>query len=110
MRAERRPSHDAKMGQLCRQAEQRLALALAELDDEWLCDLSVEGVEPGPGGELVVLLGLPDEMGPEDVPTLFERLAAARGRLRAEVAEAIHRKRTPQLVFTIAPRQPPEDE
>lgn len=59
-------------------------------------------VVPQPGGRsLIVQVGGFD---PLRVPELLRRLDAAKGRLREEIAAAINRKRTPHLLFMIAPR------
>lgn len=98
-RRARGPRDDAKLEQLCRQVERRLALTFGELEDPLLQDVMIERIEPGFGAELVVIVDLPDG---RDVGETLSRLEALKGRFRSEVAEAIHRKRTPQLVFTVA--------
>ncbi len=74
----------------------------AECRDEALTDLVVADVVPDPTVRRlrVWLLG-PADMGEEDRERRLRRLAAARGFLRAGVAQAIHRKRTPELVFEL---------
>lgn len=104
-RGPRRRKEDTKTEQLCRQVERRLSLALGELEDPVLGDVRIEAVEAGGGAELVVLVRVP---AGQDAGDALRALGAAKGRLRREMAEAIHRKRTPQLSFSLAP--PEEDE
>ena len=80
-------------------------MALGELQNPVLHDVRIEAVEPGAGAELVVFVSLPAE---QDAGGVLRALGVLSGRLRSEVAEAIHRKRTPQLVFSLA--LPEEDE
>lgn len=90
---------DTKSLQLCRQVQLRLDLALAELDDPVLEGLWVHAVLPEPRGVVLrVLVVAADDGDPDRVTCALER---ARGRLRRDVAAAIHRKRTPQLVFQV---------
>jgi ribosome-binding factor A len=99
-----------KVDQLCRQVEERIGLVLAgEVDDPALQDLYVVEVVPEPGsGRLIVRLASPPGLAQPDVAEVLPRLDALRPYLRGEVAEAIHRKRTPDLVFEVlrlTPRQ-----
>jgi ribosome-binding factor A len=92
-----------KQQQLCRQVEERLGLVLAgEVDDPLLQDLWVVDVAPEPGGGRMVVR-LARAPGTREVPAaaLLPRLDALRPFLRGEIATAIHRKRTPDLVFQI---------
>lgn len=92
-----------KKDQLCRQVEERLSLVLAgEVDDPVVQELYVVGVHAEPGGaDLIVSVAFPP--GRRDPPVLeaMRRLAALRPFLRAEIAAAIHRKRTPGLMFRV---------
>lgn len=86
-----------KTRQLCRQAQHALCLALGECADEvlqriYIVDVTTLAHDP----RLLVHV-----MVPQDMP-LAEALAhlnAAAVRLRAAVAEAITRKRAPELTF-----------
>ncbi len=72
---------DTKSLQLCAQARRALEVAIgAECRDEALLDLVLVDVVPDP---------------------TVRGLVAARGFLRAQVAAAIHRKHTPELVFEL---------
>jgi ribosome-binding factor A len=91
--------------QLCGQVARTLAGVFAECGDDVLRELVVESVVPAPNASrllVTVYLG----PGAEEVatPTVEERLAHARGRLRSEVARAIHRRRAPDLTFRVADR------
>lgn len=95
---------DRKARQLCRQVFRTLTVALAGCGDERLQDLLVLSVDPAPdAGRLLVTVS--PGTGSDDVAIadLLERLNRATGRLRAEVAAAIVRKRAPELLFRVMP-------
>lgn len=101
-----------KVDQLCRQVEERIGLVLAgEVDDPALQDLYIVEVVPEPGsGRLIVRLARPPGIDDPPIAALLPRLDALRSFLRGEVAAAIHRKRTPDLLFEILQVAPgPED-
>ena len=91
-----------KAQQLCRQVERALSLALAgECGDDVLRDLCVHDVTPADdGNHLIVRLSVPASLSLADV---LERLERSRPRLRALVAQAITRKRVPELSFIPVP-------
>jgi ribosome-binding factor A len=93
--------------QLCAQAAEALNLAFAgECRDAVLQSLEVAAVEPGGGGGALVVTVRPGaSAGPIDEATAQERLERAAGFLRRIVAEAIWRKRAPDLVFRFAERE-----
>lgn len=97
-----------KVQQLCRQVEERLGLVLAgEIDDPALQDLYVMDVSPEPGsGRLIVRLARAPGTANTPTSALLPRLDALRSFFREEVASAIHRKRTPDLVFQILEHDP----
>lgn len=85
-----------KTARLCRRVEEVLALAFAGCGDDALLDVSVREVAPaGSPGRLLVSVEAP---GADPVATL-EALGRAQGLLRSEVAQAIRRKRAPELLF-----------
>lgn len=97
-RGPRRPHKDL---QLCAQVADVLTYLLADSEDEVLQDLVVHGVAPtADGGELLVSVQDPHGHGVERV---LAALDAARGRLRTEIGDEIHRRRVPRLSFTIVP-------
>ena len=93
---------------MCRQVQRRLDLALgSELADPVLQGLWINAVTPEPGGRtLLVEVVVPDV---SRVDVVLQHLNAARGLLRSEIAEAIHRKRTPHLRFIVIPPLEGED-
>jgi ribosome-binding factor A len=86
--------------QLCAQVARALAAALADCGDEVLRTLEVAAVEPSPNSSRLLVTVRP---GPTaavaEVGSIRDRLARAGGWLRTEVAAAIHRRRTPELMF-----------
>jgi ribosome-binding factor A len=91
---------------LCRQVQRTLALALSgECDDDLLREGQVVDVQPAAGPKrLLVRVAI----GPEtSVVEFMQRIESATPRLRAIVAQAITRKRVPELLFV--PCAIPED-
>lgn len=89
--------------QLCRQVHEQLDLVLAELDDPLLDGIGVAEVTLVPHSHALRV----DVIAPTgaDIDVVRARLDAARGRLRSEIAAAIHRKRTPLLAFAVIPAE-----
>jgi ribosome-binding factor A len=76
---------------------------LVDCGDERLQALVVSAVEPAPdASRLLVTVGSSVPTPDVDRQAVLAALAAANGRLRAGVAEAVTRKRAPQLVFHFA--------
>jgi ribosome-binding factor A len=95
--------------QLCGQVAETLGLVLAgECDDDLLRDLLVESVVPYPTSVrlLVTLLPAVSAAGVSAAQYL-ERVQRVQGKLRAEVARAIHRRKAPELLFRV--REPCPD-
>jgi ribosome-binding factor A len=91
----------SKCLQLCAQVEHALLFALGESNDPILLDLVLDGVEPLHGdGHLLVRFVDPAGHG---IAAALAALDRARGFLRAAVADAIARRRVPQLSFTVVP-------
>jgi ribosome-binding factor A len=89
--------------QLCAQVADALNGLLVDCGDELLQALVVSSVEPAPdASRLLVTVGSTVPAPEADHATVLAALAAANGRLRAGVAEAVTRKRAPQLVFHYA--------
>jgi ribosome-binding factor A len=88
--------------QLCRQVREALTWVLGSATgDERLAACSVESVAPLPGGNrLLVKVGVPPDLLTGEVS---ERLATAAPILRTEVAQAITRRKVPELVFLPVP-------
>lgn len=90
---------DRKALQLCRQVREALTWVLGSATGDGR--LAVEAVEPLPGGNrLLVKVGVPPDVPLADVA---DRLAAAAPALRTEVAQAITRRKAPELVYLPVP-------
>lgn len=99
------PSHrpDRKTLQMCSQVQRTLDQVLSgELDDDRLRDVYVVQVTPAPDANCLLVtvapLGFAKDFRPEEV---MVRLAANSGRMRSELARAINRKKTPELMFRV---------
>lgn len=98
------PRPDRKTLQLCSQVQRTLDQVLSgELDDDRLRDVYVVQVTPAPDAHCLLVtvapLGFAKDFRPEEV---MARLAANSGRMRSELARAINRKKTPELMFRVA--------
>jgi ribosome-binding factor A len=82
--------------------ERAVYFAMAELGDPVFDCLQVEAVRMTDDGCLCVELAL-DPHEDVDLEGARERLESVRGFLRAEVAAAIHRRRTPPLELVLRP-------
>ena len=91
----------AKTRQLCAQVHDALSYALGDSSDPVLMDLVLDSVEPMPDDRHVLVV-MQDPCGHGLVAAL-QALDRARGLLRDAVAEAVHRRRIPQLSFTVLP-------
>src|SRR4051812_27647508 len=93
---------DRKALQLARQVPAALMWVLGSAPgDDRLAACSVEAVEPLPGGNrLLVKVGVPPDLPAGEVS---QRLAAAAPALRVEVAQAITRRKVPELVYLAVP-------
>jgi len=89
-----------KLEQLTSQVEQALATALAGSADGILRNLTCVRVSPVRGGGSFEVTIRPSEEAPAP-DVVLATLRRASGYLRSEIASEIHRKRTPELVFTI---------
>jgi ribosome-binding factor A len=100
-----RGGSNRKALQLCSQVADTLNYVFSgECDDELLRNLHVVNVVPAPNGsQLLVTVAPVVPLGKEyDAGEVNQRLAAAAGRLRSEVASAITRKKTPRLLFVVS--------
>ncbi len=104
---ERRQKPDYKTLALCKQVFRTLSCVLAgECGDPVLQDLTVAAVLPAPNaGHLVVVLRAGSVSGQLSMAQVLMRLEQVHSMLRARVAEAIVRKRAPELSFQILPWQ-----
>ena len=93
--ADRRAS--IKEAQLCAQVRETLSFALADTTDDTLLSVFVLDVVPAPDqSRLAVQVEAPGD--PDEVQ---RRLVQELGRLRTEIAHAIHRKKVPNLTFVV---------
>jgi ribosome-binding factor A len=90
-----------KSMQLCKQVEQTVQQVLLGCGDEVLRDLEVLSATPIGGGRLLVSVKRSASAAERDSATILAHLERARGLLRSEVAGAVHRRKTPDLVFGV---------
>lgn len=92
-----RNRRDRKLEQLCKQVEHALQIAFPTVRVP--SDAYISSVVPAPNaGRLRVMVGVPANCDHAPVTAELER---CRGYLRTEVAQAISRRRAPELVFSI---------
>lgn len=98
--AEYEKKPDRKIRQLCKQVERTLQLAFGALPRaDALVGATVWEVTPAPNaGRLRVVISVPDPNRKDEVAAIVRRHT---GRLRAEVAAAITRRRAPELTFDV---------
>jgi ribosome-binding factor A len=90
-----------KARQLCGQVADALHAAVGGCADSVVQALTAVGVTPAPHtGRLRVTLARPADGG-VSVADADAGLARVRGRLRGEVAAAVHRRHAPELVFEV---------
>jgi len=107
-----RPDEPAKVAnrkalQLCGQVADTLVLVLAgDSADDLLRDLLVEAVVPAPNSSRLLITVSPSLAAADaDLDAIRLCLDRARGRLRGEIAAAIHRRRVPDLTFRVVNRR-----
>lgn len=92
-----------KTRQLCKEVARTLTCALGAATDPLLGELTVIDVEPAPDAARLMVTVCAMSPNPIELPQLLDRLRVWRGVLRAEIAATLQRKRTPELVFRVAP-------
>ena len=91
-----------KTQQLCGQVAEALGYAFAGVcNDDVLRDLGVVAVQPAPDESRLLVTVAPTLPGACDPTQALAHLQQALGKLRSEVAAAIHRKRVPELTFCV---------
>lgn len=101
-RNSRNPQIGRKQLQLCQQVYEALAWAIGSVNDERLAYCTVEGVEPLPGNNrMLVKVSVPTDL---PMSEMADRLTSAAPFLRTEVAQAITRRKAPELVFVPVPQ------
>lgn len=95
--------HNRKDLQLCRQVFDALTYALADIDDPIVDDLALASVVPAPNSSrmLVTLVAMRPDIDPDVGIASVQEHA---DELREEVAAEITRRRVPELVFRVVPR------
>ena len=84
--------------QLCRQVERTLSTAL---EGELLRDLTVQSVVPAPDSSRLLVTFTFHGSDTVAVADILAALHEHRAQLRAEIAAAIHRKKTPEMAFHV---------
>jgi|SRR5262245_27205016 len=92
-----------KARQLCAQVAEALQQAFGESIDDTIQSLDVIAVRPAPDATQLLILAAPAIGSQCTADEALEALTRAAGWLRSEVAQAITRKRAPQLVFRVLP-------
>ncbi len=93
-----------KAKQLCSQIHRALEYCINE-DIPTELAVTVVDVAPAPNtSHLLVTVEPLEQVSVEDYPAILESLGAEYGKLRTEVAQSIHRKKTPTLSFSIQPK------
>lgn len=93
---------DRKTHQVCALAERALSVALQEIADPLLAGLVLRSVQPYPSASrLLVLLEPSAELADVELSDIVAALAKAKGLLRSAVAEAVNRKRAPEVVLEL---------
>jgi ribosome-binding factor A len=100
-KGDRGPVKNRKALQLCRQVAETLHLALAGCGDPCLNDLLVLDVMPFPDSSRMLVTVQSATGTATDPAAILERVRQAAAMLRNEVAIAIHRRKTPDLVFRV---------
>ena len=94
-----------KTQQLCGQIAEALNYAFAGVcNDDVLRDLGVVAVQPAPDESRLLVTVAPTLPGPCDPAQVLAHLHQAMGKLRYEMAAAIHRKKVPDVTFHVAAR------
>jgi len=107
LRAGARKKGGRKTLQLCGQVAEALNYAFSAVcNDDVLRELVVVAVQPAPDeSRLLVTVG-PTLPGPCDSAEVLAHMQQALGKLRSEVAYAIHRKKVPELTFRLVTNAP----
>jgi ribosome-binding factor A len=102
LRQSARKKGGRKTHQLCGQVAEALNYAFAgACNDDVLREMGVVAVQPAPDeSRLLVTVG-PTLPGALDRTQVLAHLQQALGKLRSEIASAIHRKKVPELTFCV---------
>lgn len=93
--------------QLCKQVRLAVESALAQWNDSLLMELVVVSTEPAPDARRIrIVLAAPPRLYLERESDLRARLLRAHAFVRAAAAQAVCRKRSPQVLLELVPVQP----
>lgn len=97
-------AHDRRTLQMCGEVRRTLDLVLSgECDDDVLRGIYVQSVVPAPDAAHLLVTVTPLDPRDDTPPqTILKHLQVFAGRLRTSVAEAINRRRAPDLMFNFA--------
>ena len=96
------PVPNRKALQLSGQVARTLSSLLAESEDDVLRDLLVVSVLPAPSSVRLLVTVAPSPAAVAvEAAAVLGRLERVRGRLRTEVAAAVHRRKAPDLTFRV---------
>lgn len=100
---------DRKTLQLCGQIRDTLNYVLSgELDDDLLRNLYVESVRPAPDASRVLVSVAPlDARDADRADQILQKLLIHTPRIRSEVSQSIHRRKTPELSFVVVQPEEP---
>jgi ribosome-binding factor A len=103
---------DRKTLQLCGQIADTLNYVLSgELGDDLLRNLYVESVRPAPdASRLLVSVAPLDAADANRADQILQKLLIYAPRIRSEVAQSIHRRKTPELSFVVVQPTDPRRE
>jgi hypothetical protein len=91
--------------QVCRQVADAVGWYLADVDDPLLSGLLVIDAVPAPSAARVMVILAPAS-GEVDAAEAQRRLADVKDDVREEVANEVHRRRAPEVVFRVEGRLP----
>jgi ribosome-binding factor A len=87
--------------QLCGQVAEAIHFALGASNDDVLREMGVAAVQPAPDQSRLLVSIAPMLPGLTDPDKVLVHLQGAQGKLRAEVAAAIHRRKVPELTYCV---------
>jgi ribosome-binding factor A len=97
MKQERKPRQDRKTLQQAKQVQRAVTFALPETGHDLLLTAYIDDVQPAPDAYHLLV----SVHGEGDPMALLSALHEHTGRLRSAVAEAITRRKAPELAFQI---------
>ena len=96
------PNANRKALQLCRQVERALSFIIPDVGDERLLGSFIASVVPAPHTHhLLVTVELAEIVSEVELVELQEFLLASKSRVRAEIAQSINRRKTPDVTLQV---------